>query len=136
MRKSVRIIGILVTLSMLLSLAPAGQPLGQAGVVDAATPADGTLNPPNSQVTWTGGPYTVVTPDPALCSDSSTNCDTFTLNVNLPDNYWETAEGKVTIGITWTGSADFDMYVYNEEGDEVDSSAAGATTYEEVTLPE
>ncbi len=137
MRKSIRIIGLLVTLSMLLSLVPAGQPSwGQPSVVDAATPANGTLNPPSSQVTWTGGPFAVPAPDPALCTGGSVNCDSFTLNVNIPDNYWETAEGGVTIGITWTGSADFDLYVYDEEGDEVDHSAAGATTYEEVKLPQ
>jgi hypothetical protein len=121
---------------MVLSMAPSGQPLGQPGVVDAATPADGTLNPPNSQVNWTGGPYTIVTPDPTLCTDSSVNCDVFTLNLNLPDNYWESAEGNVTIGITWTGSADFDLYVYNQDGAEVGNSASAATTYEEVKLGE
>jgi hypothetical protein len=121
---------------MVLSLLPAGQPWGQAGVVDAATPADGTLTPPDDEVTWTGGPYTVVTPDPALCTDSSVNCDVFMLNLDIPDNYWESAEGNVTVGITWTGSADFDLYVYDEDGAEVDSSTAAATTSEQVELGE
>ena len=50
-------------------------------------PAAGTLTAPAESgevsVTWTGGPYTVATPDPALCASSAVNCDEFILYDDL-----------------------------------------------------
>ena len=87
----------------------------------AADPAAGTLNAPSgsgtASVSWTGGPYTVVTPDPVACVSSAVNCDEFTLTINAPGNYWATHEGDVTIEISWASSADdFDLYVYDSAG--------------------
>lgn len=106
----------------------------------AANPAAGTLNAPSgsgiTSVSWTGGPYTVVTPDPAACLNSAVNCDEFTLTLNAPGNYWDTHEGNVTIEINWASSSnDFDLFVYDSNGQEVDHSAAGGTTSEKVVLP-
>jgi hypothetical protein len=105
----------------------------------ASAPSSGTLNPPagngTTAVTWSGGPYTVATPDPALCVDSSLNCDTFNLALNVPSNYWDTHEGNVTVEINWASSSDdFDLYVQDSQGHEVGRSAAGGTTSEKADL--
>ncbi len=132
-RRSSALVGLVLILSLLLGTLP--------GTTFAADPSAGTLNPPagngSSAVTWSGGPYTMATPDPLVCIDSSVNCDTFDLTVNAPADYWNTHEGGVVVEINWSGSAnDFDMYIYNSEGDEVGRSAAGGTESERVDLGE
>src|SRR4051812_269637 len=88
----------------------------------ASSPATGTLTDPpgvsgSSTVSWTGGPYTVATPDPALCVESSVNCDTYALNLNIPANYWDTHDGKVTVAISWaSNSNDFDLNIRDSKG--------------------
>ncbi len=62
-------------------------------------------------------------------------CDHFFLNIDLPANFWTQNTGQVTIRIEWANDLnDFDMYIFNENGQQVDSSAAGGTTSEVVTL--
>ncbi|HEY0604194.1 MAG TPA: CARDB domain-containing protein [Herpetosiphonaceae bacterium] len=105
----------------------------------ASTPTAGSLNPPagngSSTVTWSGGPYTIATPDPALCLDASLNCDTFDLTLNIPANYWDTHEGNVSVEIAWSASSDdFDLYIEDSAGNQVGSSAAGGTTSEKADL--
>lgn len=129
--RSARLASAIVILAILASLLPM--------TTLASTPASGTLNPPSGNgtttVTWSGGPYTVATPDPALCVDSSLNCDTFALTLNVPGNYWDTHEGNVTVEINWASSTDdFDLYILDSGGREVDRSAAGGTTSEKVDL--
>ena len=56
-------------------------------LVFAATPSAGTLSSANQTVTWSGGPYTGVTPDnsplnTSLCT--SLTCDKFNLSVQIP----------------------------------------------------
>src|SRR5919108_4374346 len=98
--RSLALASAIVILALLASLLPM--------TTLASTPASGTLNPPSGNgtttVTWSGGPYTVATPDPLLCVSSSLNCDTYQLTLNLPGNYWDTHEGVVTVEINWASS--------------------------------
>jgi hypothetical protein len=103
-------------------------------------PTAGTISAPAESgqvsVTWTGGPYTIATPDPALCASSAVNCDEFILTLDAPAGYWDNHEGEVTIAVTWESTTDdFDMYIFDSEGNEVGSSTAGSTNSEQVTLP-
>src|ERR1700682_4003044 len=126
-----------------------------APFASAATPPEGQLNPPtgggtqSTSVTWSGGPYTMATPDRTLCAASAVNCDRFKLVVNAPATYWDwnatsgSHEGFVTIRIDWASTSnDFDLYVYQwsdsdpqNRGTLVDKSASSGTKFEKVTLP-
>ncbi|TAK53821.1 MAG: hypothetical protein EPO24_13870, partial [Bacteroidetes bacterium] len=93
-----------------------------------------TLTPANTTLTWTGGPYTAVTADPAACTPLT--CDEYTFVVNVPQSYYAiNTSHTVRVHISWDNSnTDFDMYVYDEEGNLVNSSPQGNTTFEEVNL--
>ncbi|HEX6290542.1 MAG TPA: hypothetical protein VFZ66_15240, partial [Herpetosiphonaceae bacterium] len=124
-----------VTMLLIVALLIGALPLATF----ASTPSAGALNPPagngSSTVTWSGGPYTVATPDPLLCIDASVNCDTFDLSLNIPGGYWDTHEGNVVVEIAWASSTDdFDLYIADSAGNQVGSSAAGGTTAERVDL--
>ena len=102
----------------------------------ASTPGSTTLSPSDtgtSSVTWSGGPYSGVVPDPSACTDAT--CDTHTVTLNVPDDYWDTHTGSVKVDISWDlASDDFDLYVLDSTGRQIDSSAAGGTTSESVDL--
>ncbi len=104
----------------------------------AAVPGSGTLSPSSSgganSITWTGGPYTAVTPDPSLCS--SLSCDDFYLTVNIPSSFYtNNSTFSVQVGITWASLPnDFDLYIYDSAGNLINSSAQGNTTFEEADL--
>ena len=101
----------------------------------ASTPSSGTLTDASPTVTWSGGPYTVATPETVLCVDASVNCDTFALSFGVPADYWDSHEGGVTVAINWASSADdFDLYIQDASGAKVGWSAAGGTTSERVNL--
>ncbi len=130
-RRSSAMMAILLIAALLISVLPAA--------TFASTPSSGTLNPPSgngsSVITWSGGPYTVATPDPAACLDATINCDTFTFALNVPANYWDSHEGNVTVEINWASDVDdFDMYIQDSNGREVGRSAAGGTTSEKADL--
>ncbi len=107
-------------------------------IVFAATPDSGTLMPSSSggasSISWTGGPYTAVTADPSLCT--SLSCDEFLLTVNIPVSFYTTnPDFSVRVHIAWADTPnDFDLYVYDANGNLVNSSAQGNTTYEDADL--
>src|SRR5215208_6673224 len=104
MHKSARILSFVVALATLLSLV---SPFAHLSTTFASTPSTGTLNAPSgngtTSLTWQGGPFTIATPDPALCM--SANCDDFALTVNVPAGYWATHVGNVTVEINWASSS-------------------------------
>lgn len=136
MKNSTRTWTMLVVLTLMLSLLG---PIGDYNRVEASNPTSGAVNPPAGSgtvtQTWTGGPYTAVTPDPAACVNSTVNCDTYTFNVNTPANYWDTHDGGLTVQIKWTNTSDdFDMYVYDSKAAVVGQSASGGGNTEQVDL--
>src|SRR5689334_22220190 len=104
MKKIVRAVSVLVVLGLLLTLL--GAVTEFTPTVQAANPGSGTLSAPSdhngtSTVSWSGGPYTIATPDKAACLSATLNCDTFQLSLNLAQDYWVTHLGFVTIEINW-----------------------------------
>jgi transcriptional regulator with PAS, ATPase and Fis domain len=107
-------------------------------VVFAATPDSGTLMPSSSggasSISWTGGPYTAITADPSLCT--SLSCDECLLTVNISSSFYTTnPDFSVRVHISWADTPnDFDLYVYDADGNLVNSSAQGNTTFEDADL--
>jgi hypothetical protein len=88
----------------------------------AADPAAGSIGAGNATVTWTGEDRDAETSGPEACQEQTgvtfpPFCDDFSLAV--------TDQGEVTVSVTGTVPAnDFDLYVYDNDGDLVASSAA------------
>ena len=101
----------------------------------AATPSSGTLTAPaagqTTSVSFSGGPFTGATPDPAACT--TLNCDTFTLTVNVPSTFYSANPTyAVHVKINWASTPnDFDLNVNDASGNTVCSSGQGQTTFED-----
>jgi hypothetical protein len=128
MKVITRVAGLLV-LAALLLIGPTTSP--------AATPPSGSIGPtPGDQVTWTGQPYptTHAVPVPQACPPPDPGnllCDHFYVTVNVPPSHWNTNTGGMDVLIEWASpDDDFDLYVYDNSGNQVGFSAAGGTTSE------
>lgn len=116
-----------------------------AGHVDATAsePGTTTLEAPKgnkpSSVSWEGVFALTGRIDPAIpCEEGqSVNCDQHALKIDIPKGYWKTHDGGVKIKVTWEDSTnDLDVYVKDEDGTTVGSSASGGTESEEIDLGE
>lgn len=123
-------------LGLILTVLPAPIPRSQA-----ATPAAGLIGPtPDPQsLTWQGMLYAFqATPVPEAClpvDPLNSTCDHFSLTVNVPASYWNTNTGGADISISWgSPDNDFDLFVYDNTGTLVGSSATGGTTSERVFI--
>jgi len=101
----------------------------------AATPTAGTLNAPatgtqSSTLNWSGGPYSGATADPSACT--TVTCDTYALTVNVPATFYSANPNySIQVGINWaSNTSDFDLYVYDGNGNTVCSSGQGFTNFE------
>jgi hypothetical protein len=115
---------LLFTLAVLAAVAFAAMPAG------AAAPAAGTISSAATTTSWQGGPFTVPNPTGVCAVDVQPGCDTYSLNIVAP------ATGSYSVTITTTPSApddDYDLYVYDANGNEVGSSAS-ASGSEKVVL--
>lgn len=123
--KSMKALGPAMLMALALAVYPAF----------AATPSSGTLNAPaagqTTTVSFSGGPFTGATADPAACS--SLTCDTFTLTVNVPAAFYSSNPTyAVHVRINWASSTnDFDLNVNDASGNTVCSSGQGQTTFED-----
>src|SRR5262249_3630908 len=78
--------------------------------------------------------------DPTACPPSSvdfgnTVCDHFFLNVAVDPSFWIGKTGGVTVTVIWADSSnDFDLFVYDVQGNEVTSSTQGGTTSEKAII--
>src|SRR5437867_250907 len=131
-RNSLRCILSFTAIALLLAL-----------IVPAATPSGGTIGPRAKNVSWQGQFYAAAAvADPTACPQASLDpanavCDHFMLTVNVAPSFWNTYIGGAEVTITWASSDnDFDLYVYDGNGNEVGSSAAGGTTSERVLITE
>ncbi|HYU31920.1 MAG TPA: sialidase family protein [Thermoanaerobaculia bacterium] len=100
-------------------------------VAQAATPGAGTVSSSSSSASWQGGSFLVS--NPAACLSSSTlpvpGCDWFDLTVAPL-----TGPELVDIAITPANPGDdYDLYIYDAAGNQLDSSATGGGN-EQVTL--
>lgn len=96
----------------------------------AATPSSGTATAAGDTFAWTGGPFTSVNASTGTCVEG-VSCDTFTLELLIPEG----KVARVDFRIEWQSSLDdFDLFVFDESGEERDFSAAGGTTSEQVAI--
>ncbi|MGH9360936.1 MAG: hypothetical protein ACRD2T_03405 [Thermoanaerobaculia bacterium] len=94
----------------------------------AATPPSGTVSSTSPTATWTGGPFLVS--NPAGCTGVDPGCDQYALTIVPPER------GSYVVEITTepaNESDDYDLFVFNDDGDEVGSSAT-ASGRERVSL--
>src|ERR1041385_6557739 len=101
----------------------------------AASPNSGTLSSANPVLNWTGGgPYIVPAPsnaNDAICTVPM-QCDVFTLTGDFPANYLSTnCHDSIHISVGWvdaSGTADFDVYVYDSAGNLISGSSAATSS--------
>jgi len=116
----------------------------------AATPAEGTVTIYNTELSFTNGPIVGVNPTPFIADQTGLicrydiDCDRFDLTIDLPENLTEVFPSPVLkVQLTWdsplgTPVDDYDLYVYNEDGNQIAFSAdlnTGANALEAVTIP-
>src|SRR5438874_111294 len=105
-------------------------------VLRAATPSSGTVTPPSTTLTYTGGPFANINPtgaagppDEPACVSTVFPCDDYALTVSIP-----AADPNVyflTAGIAFPDPADdFDLYLYDSDGTLVTYSTNGAGVQE------
>ena len=94
-----------------------------------ASPSSGSLDSPNGEVTWSGGPFYVSNPTTTLgltkqapCDVGAPACDNFQLGVS--------ANGVKQVLIAIAPDAgfeadDYDLYVYNDQGVLIASDTSG-----------
>ncbi|MFF1447983.1 TIM-barrel domain-containing protein [Streptomyces sp. NPDC058274] len=119
--------GLATALAVTVLSAPAGPAL-------AATPPSAVLDATHKSVTWQSPVYPKGTSGgtetcPAAADDpDNRTCDRFDVNVSVPEGYWaDNPEGGVPISIEWQKPTDdFDLYVYDDAGKQVASSAGTA----------
>ncbi|MER8057917.1 TIM-barrel domain-containing protein [Streptomyces sp. NPDC094022] len=110
---------------------------GTALVVPAPAAAAATgavLDPAHSSVSWQSPVYAKGTVgDPKDCPAPGADpgnqvCDRFDLSVSVPAGYWnDNPEGGVPLAVKWEHPTDdFDLYVYDDHGTQVASSAGTA----------
>ena len=130
MKRLARFVSLFTIVLMTLGLV---SPFAQPSSTMAANPGSGTLTAPSGNgtttVTWTSATYTtqnytsiVLGSDFQNCTDG-VNCDVYTLNVDIPADYWDSHEGGVVVQINWASANNgFDLYVYDSQGNEVGHS--------------
>lgn len=123
-----------------LAAALLAAPAHEAG---AATPSSGVLDAEHKSVTWQSPTYASGTvDDPKKCPSAAEDpdgktCDRFDLKVAVPDGYWDdNPEGGVPVSVEWAKQPkdDFDMYVYDDAGKQV-ASSAGTADPEATVIP-
>ena len=113
-----------------------------AAHAEAAAPPGGVLDSGTKSVTWQSPVYekgTVDSPDkcpPPAQDPAGAVCARFDLTVNPPAGQWDdNPEGGVPVSIQWaTPTDDFDMYIYDDAGKQV-ASSAGTADPEATVIP-
>ncbi len=104
-----------------------------SGLGLAATPESGTLTIDSGPVEFGNGPNVGVNVTPAgtgpECIDVVLPCDHFALTIDLPENIadvFPTALVRMSFGwddLTGAGVEDYDIYLYDADGNELNSAA-------------
>jgi choice-of-anchor B domain-containing protein len=109
----------------------------------AADPNQGTVSLDQTRTGWNGKEYATgasSVPESrsaqVVCSVPSDDlCDHFDLNADIDASHWESNSGGVEVVISWASETDdFDLYVYDAQGNTVGSAANAATTSERVFI--
>jgi hypothetical protein len=109
----------------------------------AADPNQGTVSLDQTQTGWTGKHY-ASTSAPVLEARSAQAvcavpgdeiCDHFDLTADVDASHWDSNRGGVEVLISWASETDdFDLYVYDAQGNPVGSSANAGTSSERVFI--
>jgi hypothetical protein len=128
----VRVIAILAACFLVASVA-AWIPSLRNSSVEAANPAGGTVSEANPQLSWTGA-IMPANPDllnsPRCAGANASACDNFSLTVNPP----AAAYGPYVVEIRLQPQGDWDMEIYNPNGNYRTGAGHGAGAAEIVTL--
>src|SRR5712691_2294711 len=101
----------------------------------AASPASGTISPASPTSSYTGGPFSSINQtnqvdSAAIVCSAASPCDDYALSISSLD---PTNTYKFRVVVGWTDKAtptsshnDFDLYVYDANGNVVQSSATSA----------
>lgn len=106
--------------------------------LQAAEPATGTLSPASPEISFVSGPNAISNVSATvelICQAPVFPCDDFDLNVQLPADFASTqANAQIVITTAWEGADDYDIYLLDAAGSEVNRSA-GSTNPEVMQLP-
>ncbi|MFF1812487.1 TIM-barrel domain-containing protein [Streptomyces sp. NPDC058251] len=108
----------------------------------AATPPSAVLDDAHQSVSWQSPVYAKGTSGgtescPSAADDPDDKiCDRFDVKVSVPEGYWaDNPEGGVPISIEWQHPTDdFDLYIYDDAGKQV-ASSAGTADPEATVIP-
>jgi choice-of-anchor B domain-containing protein len=109
----------------------------------AADPNTGTVSLDQTQTGWNGKQYASGSsslPESrsarVVCSVPGDDlCDHFDLNADIDASHWDANRGGVEVLISWPSEQDdFDLYVYDAQGNTVGSSANAGTSSERVFI--
>lgn len=104
----------------------------------AATPSEGTVSLSQPTTSWEGHYYaagSTILAGTTCQVPSDDICDRFTLHVDVDPAHWETHKGGAEITITWPSvEDDFDLHVFDSDGNRIASSIAVNTTSERVLI--
>ncbi|MFI6493377.1 TIM-barrel domain-containing protein [Streptomyces sp. NPDC050564] len=108
----------------------------------AATGPSAVLDDTHRSVSWQSPVYAKGTSGGAESCPSAADdpdnkvCDRFDVNVSVPEGYWaDNPEGGVPISIEWQHPTDdFDLYIYDDAGKQV-ASSAGTADPEATVIP-
>jgi hypothetical protein len=88
----------------------------------AATPQEGSIQSPNDEVTWEGGPFYASNPAGCLAGTADPTCDHFTVHVD------GTSVKRILVAISpgeGFETDDYDLFVYDHQGQFVAAEADG-----------
>jgi len=126
----VRRLGAVAALMVILALTIDG--------ARAATPEAGTVSLADRTLHWQGEHYVAGSTIFAgtTCPPTTKEvCDRFDLSVDVDPAHWEQHRGGVEIRISWASADDdFDLHVFDAEGNRIASSTAANTTSERVVI--
>jgi choice-of-anchor B domain-containing protein len=107
----------------------------------AADPNEGSVSLDQTQTGWTGKHYASGASSlpesrsaQVVCSVPGDDlCDHFELSADIDSSHWDANRGGVEVLISWPSEEDdFDLYVYDAQGNTVGSSATSGGTSERV----
>jgi hypothetical protein len=112
------------------------------GPASAAEPSSDSVDGDDTSASWSGAWFREAAfADPGAC-DPETDprdafCDHLFLMIDVEEVFWQTRDGAIAIGIVWPRARDdFDLYVFEAEGDRSWASTAETGTDERVTIDE
>ena len=104
-----------------------------SGLLLAADPESGTVSEGDPALTFVSGPHAISNPgypDTGVCQDPVLPCDDFALTVEVPAMLPDNTSVGVRIRTVAPAGEDYDIYLLDDGGTQVNSSAAGGTPEE------